>query len=346
MAIGWGVVSLGNFPNTRVAPAIGLAEDAELVAVYSRDSGRAEAFAREHNALAAYSSVEALLDDSRVDVVWICSPNHLHALYTKMAAQAGKQVLVEKPMAVSVDEAVDMVSTCRQHGVKLGVGFHLRHHPGHIEAKRLIDERVVGTIALAQAQMGAGIRGEAEPPPRTGLNEWWDIPEMVGGATAMMAMGVHCVDILRFFLGQEVVEVAAMTDGHTQERPLDNLTTMCLRFSDGAIGMVATGRRMPDSKNDAVIYGSNGRIVIRDSVTGPLRGDLEVVSDTVNTTASYRRDDLGCYKLQVEAFNKAIRNDEEPSASGLDGVRVVQATVAMIESATTGRTVKIEPVSV
>ena len=164
MAIGWALVSTGRHADTLIAPAIGLAEDTQFVAVYSREQGRAEAFAAKHGVQVAYTSLEALVADARVDVVFIASPNFLHAPYTKMAAQAGKHVLVEKPMAVCIDEAVDMVRTCKSHNVKLGVGFHLRHHPGHREARRLIGEGVLGTITLAQAQWGAGIRGRAEIP--------------------------------------------------------------------------------------------------------------------------------------------------------------------------------------
>ena len=294
MAIGWAIVSTGRHVDAWVAPAIGLAEDTQLVAVYSRDQERAEAFASKHGAQVAYTSLEALVEDSRVDVVFIASPNFLHAPYTTIAAQAGKHVLVEKPMAVSVDEAVDMVRTCRAQGVKLGVGFHLRHHPGHQEARRLIGEGVLGTITLVQAQWGGGLRGRTEIPfevfqeARSGpRSTWWVQPAGVGGAWAMMAMGVHCVDLLRFLLGQDVVEVAALTDGQRQDSPLERLATMCLRFNGGALGMVCCGSRMPDSKNDATLYGSHGRMVLGDSVRAALQGSLEVVSDTVNTTLSY-----------------------------------------------------------
>jgi predicted dehydrogenase len=100
----------------------------------------------------------------------------------------------------------------------------------------------------------------------------------------MMAMGVHCVDLLRFLLRQEVVEVAAITDGQSQESPLERLATMCLRFNDGVLGTVCCGMKLPDSKNDATLYGSHGRITLGDSLRNILQGSLEVVSDTVNTT--------------------------------------------------------------
>jgi len=162
----------------------------------------------------------------------------------------------------------------------------------------------------------------------------------------MMAMGTHCVDLLHFLLGQDIVEVTALTDGQRRDSPLERLATICVRFNGGALGMVCCGSRMPDSKNDATLSGSHGRMVLGDSLRTALQGSLEVVSDTVNTTVSYQQDALALYTRQVEAFNKAIQHDTEPIASGLDGLRVVQATMAMVESASTGRTVKIAPLSV
>jgi len=323
------------------------------VAVYSRAQQHAEAFAAKHGAQVAYTSLEALLADSRVDVACIASPNFLHAPYTTLAARAGKHVLVEKPMAVSVEEALDMVQTCQAHGVKLGVGFHLRHHPGHQEARRLIQEGVLGTMTLVQAQMGSGRRGSVEIAPehliplRSGQRSgWWGTPSQIGRAYAMMAQGVHCVDLLHFLLGQHVVEVAAMTDGQTQEHPLERLATLCLRFNGGTIGTVCCGFKMPDAKNDATLYGSHGRIVLGNSLWITLQGSLEVVSDTVQTTMTYQQDSLALYTRQVEAFNQAIQQHEASIASGLDGLRAVQVTEAMIEPAARGRLVKLESLSI
>ena len=345
MAIGWAVLSRAEHVDNRVAPGIVQAEGAQLVAIYSRDRQGAEHIAENHGALAAYTSLEAVLEDSRIDVVWVASPNFLHAPYAKMAAQAGKHVLVEKPMATTAVDGVDMIRTCRAQGVKLGVGYHLSHHPGHIEARRLIQEGVLGTVALAQAQFCAGDRGMAEPPVDSGLSEWRANPEMIGGASAITIIGVHCINLLYFLLGQDITEATAITDGQTPEKPLEDLATMCLRFSKGAIGMVTCSRMIPDSKNDATIYGSNGRIVLKSSLAGTLQGELEVISDTVNTTIEYPLDNVGCYKRQVEAFNHAINNDEEPRPSGLDGLKIVQATEAVVESAKTGQRVRVEPIS-
>lgn len=344
MAIGWAFIGTGNYPNSRVAPAAALAQNTSIIAAYSRDQHRAEEFASNHGALAAYISVEALLGDSRVDVVFVASPNHLHASHAQLAAKAGKHILVEKPMATTVSDCVDTINACRANGVKLGVGFQLRFHPGHVGASRLVREGGLGEVALAQVLLGSGVRGELKRERRTGLRGWWETPDMVGNARSMIGTGVHCVDDLEFILGQTVVELAAITDGQTAEAPLENLVSLSLRFSGGAIGTMVCGSRMPDAINDVTVYGSDGRVLLKNAASPSLGGSLEVTSETVNSEVSYTTDPLALAKWQIEGFNKAVTLDEEPRASGLDGLRSVQITEGMIESVKTRRTVTVGPI--
>ena len=343
MSIGWAIIGVGDYADSRGAPGINQAEGAELVAVYGRDQGRGEAFAEKHGAKTAYTSVEDLLTDSRIDAVYITSPNHLHAPYTTMAANAGKHVLVEKPLALNVAEGVEVLRVCRDRGVKVGVGLHLRHHPGHIETRRLVADGVLGTVALAQSQIGQGERGNVYPEPRAGLRDWWTHPELVGGAFAMLTIGVHAIDDLQFLLGQVVVEIAAITDGQTSERPLEDLATMCLRFDGGTIGTMCCGMRLPEFQNDVALYGSEGKVMLSDASWPRLQGELRVSSETVNTTVAYEPDIVYLVKRNIEDFQRAVAEDREPAASGAHGLKLVQLTEGMIESAKTGRTLKLEP---
>ena len=344
MTLGWGIVSTGRHPDQKIVPAMKSAEGNRLIGVYSRDKERAEAFARKYGFAAAYDSLEDFFKNPEIQAVFIASPNYLHAQHTQMAAEAGKHVLVEKPMAVSVAEALDMVHTCRRKGVKLGVGFHLRHHPGHRRARQLIQEGILGFISLAQAQFFfTDKRGTVDLPRRPALSQWWEDPSMVGGAYSIMGMGVHAADLLQFLMGQPITEVAAITDGQTIQNPLETIASVALRFGNGAVGTLCCGRRVPDTRNDAVIYGTGGRVLLKDTIWEPMRGKLEVVSDAVNTEDSYEGDLLSLYRLQIQAFQRAIQQDEEFDASGMDGLRAVQVASAIIESASTGRAVKIEP---
>jgi len=314
-----------------------------LVAVQSRNQGRADAFAEKHGAQIAYTSVEDVLADARIDAVYITAPNHLHVEYTKMAANAGKHVLVEKPLSLNMADGIDVLQVCWERGVTVGVGLHLRHHPGHIETRRLVADGALGTVALAQAQIGQGERGNVHPEPRAGLRYWWTHPELVGGAFSMLTIGVHAIDDLQFLLGQQVVELAAITDGQTTERPLENLATMCLRFDGGTIGTMCCGMRLPDFQNDVALYGSEGKVILADGSWPRLQGELRVSTETVNTTVAYEPDFVYLVKKNIEDFQQAIAEDREPAASGAHGLKLVQLTEAMVESAKTGRTIKLEP---
>jgi 1,5-anhydro-D-fructose reductase (1,5-anhydro-D-mannitol-forming) len=162
----------------------------------------------------------------------------------------------------------------------------------------------------------------------------------------MMGTGVHVVDLLRFVLSQEVTEVAALTDGQTAQRPLEHLVTMLLRFDRGTLATMCCGRRLPDSRNDLTIYGILGRITTRAALWEGRQGALEVVSETVHKAEVYPLTPLANFIDELADFHRAIREDREPAATGLDGLRVVQVTLAMIESARDGRTVRIEPLTV
>jgi 1,5-anhydro-D-fructose reductase (1,5-anhydro-D-mannitol-forming) len=161
-----------------------------------------------------------------------------------------------------------------------------------------------------------------------------------------MGMGVHALDLLHSLLGQPITEVAAITDGQTPQKPLENIAVIALRFAGGTVGTACCGRRVPDTRNDAVIYGTGGRVWLKDTLYEPLKGRLEVVSDSASLEEPYEGDLLSLYQLEIEAFRRAVQRGEEFEASGIDGLRAVQVASAIIESASTGRTVKVEPLEI
>ena len=346
MAFGWGIVSTGFHPDNKIAPAINALDGAELAAVYSREQGRADAFAAKHGVKAAYRDLDALLADPAVDAVFIASPNALHAEQGIRAAQAGKPILCEKPMTTTRADGMALVRACQTAGVKLGVGFELRQNPGHILARDLVAAGALGQVTLAQGQWGFGNRGQEVFPPRAGLRQWWDDPELIGGASTLMGTGVHVIDLLRFMLGQEITEVTALTDGQTAARPLEQMATIALRFAGGALATVICGRLLPDSRNDFALYGVHGRITGRATIWEAQQGRVEVTTDTVNRTAVCPGDYLGNFRAMLADFQQAVTENREPAANGRDGLQVVAATLAIIESARSGRAVKVEYPSV
>jgi 1,5-anhydro-D-fructose reductase (1,5-anhydro-D-mannitol-forming) len=340
MPLGWAIVSTGRHPDTKMAPAINAAAGSTIAAVLSRDEGRAATFADKHGAAKPYTDLDTMLANPAVDVVYVASPNALHAEHTVAAAGAGKHVLVEKPMALTVDDCQRMIDACVSAGVTLGVGFHLRAHPGHQRVRELVANSDVGVISLATANWGRGTRGVTTPPNRPALQAWWDDPALVG-AGAFMATGVHCVDLMRFVSGREVTEVNALSDA-TPDRPLEELLTLSLRFDNGLLGTVMTGRRTPDYLgNDVMVYGSLGRAGVRGSVDMDFVGTLDVSTEALHIDEAYDADPIALYTWQVDAFNQAVISGGQPLASGADGMEAARITLAMVESAKTGARVDL-----
>ena len=342
MALGWAIIGAGMHPHQKVAPAIGLTPDAELIGVLSRDQGRADAFAETHWAKAGYSNLDDLLADSRIDAVFVSSPNAMHMEHTVQAARAGKHVLSEKPMATSVDDAAAMVKACQENGVNLGIGFELRFHPAHLLAKDLVSQGKLGRVRLLQGHWGRGERGEPEHLPRSGLRGWWEDPVAMGGGSVIMGLGVHVFDLVRFVMEQEITEVSAMTDGQTDAQPLEHIASMALRLEDGTIANVSCGRMLPDTLNNFTVYGTDGRFTGTATVWVARMGSAEVVSETVNQTEEWEYDYLANFVAELSDFHSALKEDREPAATGTDGLRSTEVNSAVIESAKTGRAVKIE----
>ncbi len=337
MTFGWGIVGIGNHPNLFMAPAIDRAKGSRLAAVCSRDQGRAEEFAARHGAPAAYASYDALLRDSNVDGVYVASPNFLHREHTVKAAEAGKHILCEKPMALSTEDADHMVEAASKAGVNLGVGFHLRQHPAHQEMRRRIASGEAGKLVTVQAMWAIGKRGLPIMEPREGLRGWWNDPELVGGG-GLFGTGIHTIDLVRFILGEEIAEVFAFTD-QTREQPLDLVADVLLRLRGGATVSLKASRIIPDSQNDFVVYGNSERLAARDTANTALQGALEITSEAGAEVIDYSEGDL--FVSQVEDFTNATEERRPPLADGVDGLRNVQVHLAVYESAKTGKAVAL-----
>lgn len=342
MTVGWGIIGIGHHADRRIAPAIAAVPNGRLVAAYSRDPDRATSFAAKHGAARSYPSLEALLGDGEVDAVFIASPNYLHASQTIQAAAAGKHILVEKPMALSPADGQAMIDACQRAGVKLGVGFHMRYHPAHQEARRLIAAGEVGEVVVVQAQFAGGVASATRgrrATPRSPQRSWWAIPDEVGGGI-MMGMGVHVVDLLHYLSGDEVTEVHAFTDAQPPEHPLETTAVALLRFRGGAFAFLSASGSIPHPENNLIIRGSLATVIGVGTVGVEPVGELRFQGNATSTRWQFRAQDL--YAAQVEAFGQAIEYETDFAADGWDGLRACQVTEAIFRSAQEGRAVTVD----
>ena len=327
MAIGWGIIGTGQFAERCIVPGIRGAAGAELRGISSRDLGRAQAFARAHGIPAAYDSVDALLRDDTIQAVWITTPHAAHVEPTIRAAEAGKHILCEKPLATTVEDARRMVEAADKHGVRLGTGFHLHHHPMVISARERIARGEIGDLVLARGEWT--LAGSTFPAP------WRADPEMAGGGI-VMGTTVHIFDVLRFLTGREIVAVTGFTNEQPPDRPVDDIIVAALKFAGDLYGVVPCTRKSPQAANVIEIQGRQGRLTIHDVVgEGDRRSELRLNGETVEVAEA---EQVKPFVRQVEVFNRAIELGQTPSASGLDGLRVAEITAGLFQASQTGRT--------
>ena len=244
----WGVLSTASIATEKVIPGIQRAERCEVVAIASRDGGQARAIADRLGIPTAHGSYEALLADLGVDAVYIPLPNHLHAEWTKAAARAGKHVLVEKPMALTADEAQGMVDVCRAEGVVLMEAFMYRLHPSWVKVKDLVDSGRIGTLTAIQSWFSYY---NDDPANIRNLR--------AAGGGALYDIGCYNVNLSRLMFGEEPTDVASVI----RRDPLsgvDVLTSAILEFPGGTSAFTCAIRTETDQRVD--IYGTTGRISI------------------------------------------------------------------------------------
>jgi D-xylose 1-dehydrogenase (NADP+, D-xylono-1,5-lactone-forming) len=313
----WGVLSTAHIAQTQFVPAVRSASNAEVVAVSSRDVGRAQTFAASFEIPKAHGSYEALLEDPEVDAVYIGLPNSLHREWTVAAAHAGKHVLCEKPLARSVADAEAMVQACQQSGVLLMEAFMWRHHAQQARVRALLDSGVIGAPRVVSAAFAyridtskANVRLQAE---------------LEGGA--LMDVGCYAVNAARWVFSSEPLAVSG-------EQILDETLGVdmafggTLVFPNGGLAVVETSFvEAPIQRLE--IGGSEGRVVVeRPFRPDALRGRISIVRGAEVQLEDVAADNQ--YARQVEHFGRSVAAGRllEPAEDGVAQARVIEALYA------------------
>ena len=200
--IKWGIIGVGDVCEKKSGPALQKAEGSELIAVMRRTAHRAEDFARRHGVKKWYDHAEDLINDPEINAIYIATPPDGHEPYTLMAAAAGKTVYVEKPMARSYAECLNMVETCQKAGVKLFVAYYRRALPNFLKVKELIESGTIGEIRFVDVKVHKSLHpdivGQSE-----NVNNWRTQPD-VAGAGYFYDLASHQLDFLDFLFGPVV----------------------------------------------------------------------------------------------------------------------------------------------
>ena len=343
--IKWGVIGSGGIARRRTIPeGILKAQNAELSVVFDTNQAVNAEVAKQYGVEQA-ASVKKLLDGDN-DAIYVATPAHVHAEQVRACAKAGKHVLCEKPLGMTVAEAEDMIELCRQRGVKLGCAFMMRFVAQHQEALSLIEKGKLGRPVYARAQLSCWY------PPIEGT---WRQDPATGGGGALIDMGGHCIDLLEMFFGK-VARVSCFVNNAVHDYKSEDSATAMLFFENGVLGTVDTFFCIPDnsSKNVLELYGSRGSILAKGTIgqgpAGQMAAFLEQDGryyDAQQARAEAQLliidpEPVNTYQAEIEEFSQAIIDDREPAIGGELGLRSQKVLTACYESARSGKVVEVK----
>jgi predicted dehydrogenase len=325
--IRWGVLSTASIGVRKVIPAMQRSQFSTVAAIASRDLAKARAVAAELNIPTAYGSYEELLADPTIDAIYNPLPNQLHVPWTIRAAEAGKHVLCEKPLSMTLAEAQSLLAVRNRTSVLIGEAFMIRSHPQWLRLRALLDEGRIGTLRSISAFFSyfntdpANIR---------------NIPETGGGA--LYDIGCYCIQAARTGFAQEPTRVCGLIDRDPQLHT-DRLTSALLDFPSGHAIFTCSTQLVPYQR--VHFYGTKGRIEIEIPFNAPTDRPTRLFIDDGRdffgsgiATESFPTVDQ--YTLQGDAFSRAILEGTPIPVTLEDGIANMSVIDAIFQSAESG----------
>ncbi len=305
--IRWGLIGCGDIARKRVARAIVDNPDCRLLAACRRDAERLREFCTAFSVERAYSNDVELINDPEVDAVYIATPVNLHLPQTIAAARAGKHVLVEKPMAMTVAECEEMIAACRASGVKLSVAYYRRFYPVVARMKQIIASGEIGRPLAVSVTTATPF---AIHPNEDGY--WRVIPEQ-GGGGALMDIGSHRINLMLDMFG-EIAAVKAYCDTVAASYEAEDCASLVMRFQSGVHGSLQCFFGAAVDPDEFSVLGTKGRLL-----NAPLNGgELVVESDGGRCVESHPPHENLHYPL-VADFVAALIENREPTVTGEEG---------------------------
>ena len=328
--LGFALVGLGSLSNGQLAPALQKTQNCRLVAIVTGTPTKIPVWQRRYGILDKnvynYDTMEKMADNPEIDVVYVVTPNALHAEHTIKAAKAGKHVLCEKPMEVSPEKCQQMIDAVKKAGRMLGVGYRCQYDPNHLECRRLVKEKVFGEVKTIDAGFSRTISA----------NEWRVKKDLAGGGP-LMDVGIYALQTCRFVTGLEPIEVSAKFGPVTDPVKFKEVeasvewemtfpgglkTTCHTSYAQGGInGFTVTAEKGSFGLDPAYNYGT----------ARGTRSDGQAISlPGVNQ-----------FGAEMDDFAQCIMNNKPSKISGEEGLRDVKIMMAIYESARTEKPVKL-----
>jgi predicted dehydrogenase len=322
----WGVLGAAKIALTKVIPAIQKSELGGVVAIASRDKDKARAAADRFDIRRAYGSYEELLDDPEIEAIYNPLPNHLHVPWSIRAAERGKHVLCEKPIALSADQARELLAARDRTGVQIGEAFMVRTHPQWHKVKELIDDGRIGDLHLITGHFSYFLRDPSNIRSRL---DW--------GGGALMDIGCYPIFISRWLFDAEPVEVVSLIE-NDPDMHVDRMISAILRFDAGQATFSCGTQLVPHQTMQ--IFGTASRITVEIPFNAPsdrecrifIDDGRDVVGSGIETISFPPIDQ---YTLQADRFSEAVRGVGKvpvPLESAIGNMAVIDALFRSAET--------------
>lgn len=266
--VNWGIIGVGDVTEKKSGPAFRKIDFSDLAAVMRRDEAKVKDYARRHNVATYYTDADSLINDPGVNAVYVATPPSSHKEYAIKALRAGKPVYVEKPMAMSYAECLEMLEASEETGQKLFVAYYRRALPYFRRVKQLITEKAIGEVLTAEVRFfRPPLPSDTEPEQHT-----WRINKAIGGEGYFYDMAPHTLDILDFLLG-EIEEAKGFTENRGGYYKVADTVSASFRFANGAIGSGIWCYAGPGNTTEdtVIITGTKGNVRFSTFAFTPIR---------------------------------------------------------------------------
>ena len=341
---GIGIIGCGKIAQVRHIPEYAEHKDAKLLGFYDINQQRAAGLAEQYGGT-AYATVEALLANPEIQAVSICAANFAHAELTIAALNAGKHVLCEKPMAVTLAECEAMVEAAKKNNKFLMIGHNQRLAKAHSVARKLIVDGLIGDIVTFRTTFGHG--GPETWSVDPGLNTWF-FDKTRAAMGAMADLGIHKTDLIHFLTGQQVVRTTARVTTLDKKDAAGNLISVddnavCIyELSGGAFGtMTASWTYYGAEDNSTVLYGTKGIMRIYDDPAISIKVILADGSKISYDVEAIQTNDNQTKSGVIDLWMDCLVNNKAPEISGESALAAMRAVFASIRSSETGMAVEI-----
>ena len=337
--LNYGIIGLGNIANHHIKSIVE-SEYCKLIAVCSRNVAKLKSASLKYEVV-TFTDYNEMLQLPNIDVVIICTPSGFHLEPAIAAAKAGKHILVEKPLEITVVRAQRIIEACKSANVKLSCVFQNRYNPNYIKLKKAVEEGRVGKIVLGNAYI-KWFRDQAYYD----ATNWRGTIKGDGGA-ALINQSIHTIDLLLNIMGPVKSVFGKITTlNHTIEG--EDLGTAILEFENGALGTIEGSTAIYKGYPEKLeIHGTAGNIVLEggEIVQWQCKGDTEAIVQEKLISKTGAADPMAIdylfHKSQIEDFSKSILIENHPSIAGEESLKALKIIEAIYESSKTGKQVFI-----